>query len=94
MISSAMSKTSKLHEPIVRVQFVVFEIFTSAYLHQIAPGIMALLVNNSHEKRVHSQVARESPRPKPESCCPEKKKSSRPNKQILKRSEFQTVNRQ
>ena len=69
MISSAMSKTSKLHEPIVqlRVQFVVFEIFTSAYLHQIAPGIMALLVNNSHEKRVHSQVARESPRPKPES---------------------------
>ena len=67
MISSAMSKTSKLHEPIVRVQFVVFEIFTSAYLHQIAPGIMALLVNNSHEKRVHSQVARDSPRPKPES---------------------------
>ena len=72
MISSAMSKTSKLHEPIVqlRVQFVVFEIFTSAYLHQIAPGIMALLVNNLHEKRVHSQVARESPRPKPESSCP------------------------
>ena len=56
-------------------------------------------------KTVYSQVARESSRPKscrpkPESCCPkflvmspEKKKSSRPKKQILKRSEFQTVNR-
>ena len=54
----------------MRVQFVVFEIFTSAYLHQIAPGIMALLGNNSHEKRIRSQVARESPRPKSESCCP------------------------
>ena len=67
-----MSKTSKLYEPIVqlRVQFVVFEIFTSAYLHQIARGIMTLPVNNLHEKRVHSQVAQESPRPKRESCCP------------------------
>ena len=52
---------------------------------------------------VTGQVARESSRPK--SCrpkparnflvmSPEKKKLSRPKKQILKRSEFQTVNRQ
>ena len=45
MISSAIwnkqarvnfSKTNKLHEPVGRVQFVVFEKFTSAYLFQIA----------------------------------------------------------
>ena len=45
MISSAnwdksarvyFSKTNKLHEPVGRVQFVVFEKFTSANLSQIA----------------------------------------------------------
>ena len=30
--------------------FVVFEKFTSAYLHQIAWEIILLIVNNSHEK--------------------------------------------
>ena len=100
MISSAMSKTSKLHEPIVRVQFVVFEIFTSAYLHQIARGIMALLGNNlmrngftvkspeSHLARNLSHISRNF------NNVAGKKKSSRPKKQILKRSEFRTVNKQ
>ena len=45
-------KTTKLHEPGGRVQCVVFEKFTSAYLHQIAREIMLLLVNNLHEKRI------------------------------------------
>ena len=39
-------------EPVERVQFVVSEKFISAYLHQIAPVIMYLLVNTLHEKRV------------------------------------------
>ena len=42
----------KLHEPIWQVQFLVFEKFFCAYLHQIAIKIMLLLVNNLHEKRI------------------------------------------
>ena len=45
-------KTTKLHEPGGRVQFVVLKKFTSAYLHQIEREIMLLLVNNLHEKRI------------------------------------------
>lgn len=36
----------------VRIQFVAFEKFKSAYLHQIAREIMLLLVNNFYEKRI------------------------------------------
>ena len=46
------SKTTKLHEPVGLVQFVVFEKFISAYLHQIALEIILLLVYNLHEKRI------------------------------------------
>ena len=41
-----------MHEPLGRLQFVVFEKFTSAYLHQIARESMLLLVNKLHEKRI------------------------------------------
>ena len=34
------------------MQFVVFEKFTGAYLHQIAQEIPSLLVNNLHDKRI------------------------------------------
>ena len=46
------SETTKLHEPVGLVQFVVFEKFISAYFHQIAIEIMLLLINNLHEKRI------------------------------------------
>ena len=39
----------KEHELLVRVQFVVFEKFTSAYLHQVAGEIIFLHVNNLHD---------------------------------------------
>ena len=35
-----------------QVQFVVFEKFPTAYLHQIAPEIIFLLVNNLHKKLI------------------------------------------
>ena len=41
-----------MHEPLGRLQFVVFEKFTSAYLHQIERESMLLLVNKLHEKRI------------------------------------------
>ena len=61
MISSAIrssqarvnfSKTTKLHEPVGLVQFVVFEKFISAYLQQIALEIILLLVYNIQKKRI------------------------------------------
>ena len=42
----------KLHEPVGRVQILVFEIFTSAYLHQITREIILLLIKDLHEKSV------------------------------------------
>ena len=39
-----------MHEPVWRVQLVVFEKITGAYLHQIAREIMLLLIDNLHEK--------------------------------------------
>ena len=47
MISGAIRW--KEHELLVRVQFVVFEKFTSAYLHQVAGEIIFLHVNNLHD---------------------------------------------
>ena len=47
MISGAIRW--KEHEPLVRVQFVVFEKFTSAYLHLVAGEIIFLHVNNLHD---------------------------------------------
>ena len=43
-------RPTKLLEPVGRVQFGVFEKFTSAYLSQIALEIIWLLINNIHEK--------------------------------------------
>ena len=42
----------KLHEPVGRVQILVFEIFTSANLHQITREIILLLIKDLHEKGV------------------------------------------
>ena len=42
----------KLHEPVGRVQILVFEIFTGAYLHQITREIILLLIKDLHEKSV------------------------------------------
>ena len=42
----------KLHEPVGRVQILVFEIFTSAYLHQITREIILLLIKDLHKKSV------------------------------------------
>ena len=44
------SKTTKLHTH-GGVQFVVFVKFTCAYLHQIVPEIMQLLMNNLPGKK-------------------------------------------
>ena len=49
---SGFLKDNKLHKPVGRVQFVVFEKFTSAYLQQIAREFMLLPVNNIHENAV------------------------------------------
>ena len=46
---SEFFKDNKLHKPVGRVQFVVFEKFTSACLQQIAREFMLLPVNNIHE---------------------------------------------
>ena len=46
------SKTTKLHEPLRRVQFTVWKKLTSAYLHQITREIRLSLVNNLHEKSI------------------------------------------
>ena len=43
-------RLTKLLEPVGRVQFGVFEKFTSAYLFQIAREIIWLLINNIHKK--------------------------------------------
>ena len=42
----------KLHEPVGRVQILVFEIFAGAYLHQITREIILLLIKDLHEKSV------------------------------------------
>ena len=39
-----------MDEPVWRVQLVVFEKITGAYLHQIAREILLLLIDNLHEK--------------------------------------------
>ena len=49
---SEFLKGNNLHKPVGRVQFVVFEKFTSAYLQQIAREFMLLPVNNIHENAV------------------------------------------
>ena len=49
---SEFLKDNNLHKPVGRVQFVVFEKFTSAYLQQIAREFMLLPVNNTHENAV------------------------------------------
>ena len=49
---SEFLKDNKLHKPVGRVQFVVFENFTSAYLQQIAREFMLLPVNSIHENAV------------------------------------------
>ena len=41
-----------MHEPVWRVQLVVFEKITGAYLHQITREIMLLLIDNLHEKGI------------------------------------------
>ena len=43
---------TKFHKSVGRVQFVVFEKLTSAYLNQTAWEIM-FLFNNLHEKKFH-----------------------------------------
>ena len=45
-------KTTKLHESVGQVQFVVFENLPMFTLHQITGEIMLLLVNNVHEKNI------------------------------------------
>ena len=42
------AKTTKLHEPIRQVKFIIFEKFKSAYLYQIARGIMLQFVYNEY----------------------------------------------
>ena len=49
---SEFLKDNNLHKPVGRVQFVVFEKFTSVYLQQIAREFMLLPVNNIHENAV------------------------------------------
>ena len=49
---SEFLKDNNMHKPVGRVQFVVFEKFTSAYLQQIAREFMLLPVNNIHENAV------------------------------------------
>ena len=49
---SEFLKDNNLHKPVGRVQFVVFEKFTSAYLQQIAREFVLLPVNNIHENAV------------------------------------------
>ena len=49
---SEFLKDNNLHKPVGRVQFVVFEKYTSAYLQQIAREFMLLPVNNTHENAV------------------------------------------
>ena len=49
---SEFLKDNNLHKPVGRVQFVVFEKFTSAYLQQIAREFMLLPVTNIHENAV------------------------------------------
>ena len=52
--TNKFSKTTKFHEPVGRVLYVVWKIYKCAYLHQIAPKSMSLLVSlvdNLHEKR-------------------------------------------
>ena len=46
------SKTTKLHEPVGRVQFCCLWKIISAYLSQISREITSLLVDNLHEKRI------------------------------------------
>lgn len=41
-------KTTKLHEPVGLMQFLVFQQFTSAYLRQIAHEIMLLPILSKH----------------------------------------------
>ena len=55
---SEFFKDNKLHKPVGRVQFVVFEKFTSACLQQIAREFMLLPVNNIHENAARSQDGR------------------------------------
>ena len=43
-------RTTKLLEPVQQVQFIVFEKFTSVFVHQIARQIVLLLVNIVHRK--------------------------------------------
>ena len=43
-------RTTKLLEPVQQVQFIVFEKFTSVFVHQIAREIVLLLVNIVHRK--------------------------------------------
>ena len=43
-------RTTKLLEPVQQVQFIVFEKFTSVFVHQIAREIVLLLVNIVHGK--------------------------------------------
>lgn len=55
--TSKFSKTTS-HKHVVRIQFVAFEKFKSAYLHQIAREIMLLLVNSLHEKCITKSQGR------------------------------------
>ena len=43
-------RTTKLLEPVQQVQFIVFEKFTSVFVHQIAREVVLLLVNIVHGK--------------------------------------------
>ena len=53
------SKTTKLHTH-GGVQFVVFVKFTCAYLHQIVPEIMQLLMNNLPGKKIAGSQDRQN----------------------------------
>ena len=50
--------TTKLYEPVGRVQFVVFEKCASGHLHQTARKIILLLMYNPHEKSITESRAK------------------------------------